>query len=177
VALVKPVVFQVVGYQNSGKTTYTLKLIQRLKNLGITTATIKHHGHGGKPDVKEGKDSVKHLEAGAGISIVEGGGRLILQAEGTEASLEEQIKLLGIFQPNVILVEGYKHKPYPKVLLIRNQTDLQLLDEVTNVKAIVYWQEETKASIEANVPCFVINDDNSVDWIVKILKNCVEEEG
>lgn len=178
-ALVKPVVFQVVGYQNSGKTTYVLKLIQSLKASGITTAAIKHHGHGGKPDVPDGKDSVKHIEKGAGISIVEGGGRMILQSEDFKGGLERQIQLLVFFQPDVILIEGYKHKPFPKVLLIRSQTDLELLSAVTNVKAIVYWQDEMKMDIQAqtDVPCFRIDDVNSVDWAVQFLKYCVEEEG
>ena len=51
-ALVTPFIFQIVGYQNSGKTTFLNKLISHLTAVGINTATIKHHGHGGKPSCR-----------------------------------------------------------------------------------------------------------------------------
>ena len=76
-AMVKePVIFQVSGYQNSGKTTLVNKIISGLKGKGLSVVTIKHHGHGGKPETPEGKDSSNHIESGAAASIVEGGGRL-----------------------------------------------------------------------------------------------------
>jgi molybdopterin-guanine dinucleotide biosynthesis protein B len=93
VALVRPVIFQVVGYQNSGKTTFTAKLIETLVESGLKTVTIKHHGHGSRPDVVERKDTEKHLAAGARASIIEGDGRLILQADNYESTLEDQITL------------------------------------------------------------------------------------
>jgi molybdopterin-guanine dinucleotide biosynthesis adapter protein len=180
-ALVKPIIFQVAGYQNSGKTTFTLKVIQGLRAAGIAVATIKHHGHGGKPEVQENKDSLKHLSAGASASIVEGCGRMILQAEGTDIGLQDQIELLSFFEPDVILVEGYKHQPFPKVVLMRIEADLPLLSELTNIKAIVYWQDDLRENIAAqmdvDVPRFHINDGNSVEWTVELLRNCVEERG
>ena len=96
-ALVKPVIFQVVGYQNSGKTTITAKLIETLGESGFKTVTIKHHGHGGRPDTAKQKDTEKHLDAGALASIIEGDGRLILQADNYESTLEEQIAMLEFF--------------------------------------------------------------------------------
>lgn len=72
-AMVKePVIFQVSGYQNSGKTTLINKLISGLKEKGLSVITIKHHGHGGKPEAPEGKDSTSHIESGAAASLVEG---------------------------------------------------------------------------------------------------------
>lgn len=44
-------ILQIVGYQNSGKTTLMEKLIQALTYEGMKVATIKHHGHGGYPEV------------------------------------------------------------------------------------------------------------------------------
>lgn len=54
-AVVTPIIVQVVGFQNSGKTTFVKKLLQELSKQNIYVATIKHHGHGGKPDVVEKK--------------------------------------------------------------------------------------------------------------------------
>lgn len=44
-------ILQVVGHQNSGKTTLIEKCIKELTNHGIKVGTFKHHGHGGKPDI------------------------------------------------------------------------------------------------------------------------------
>ena len=69
VALVRPFIFQMVGYHNSGKTTFMNKLLSCLKAEGIKTVTIKHHGHGGKPAVVEETDSALHISAGAVASL------------------------------------------------------------------------------------------------------------
>jgi molybdopterin-guanine dinucleotide biosynthesis protein B len=171
-ALVKPAIFQIVGYQNSGKTTITTKLIHALKLHGFMAVTIKHHGHGGKPDVAETKDSANHIAAGAMASIVEGDGRLILQAENTNISLEKQIKLMDHFQPDVILIEGYKDEPFPKLLLLREQNDLSLLTRVKNVKLIMYWNENLKRYLEGKteLPYFSIKDEAAISWITHYIK-------
>ncbi|WP_312475499.1 molybdopterin-guanine dinucleotide biosynthesis protein B [Neobacillus sp.] len=176
-ALVKPVIFQVVGYQNSGKTTLTFKLIEVLKKNGLKTVTIKHHGHGAKPDVVDQKDSTKHLSAGAAASIVEGGGRLVLQADDREYCLEEQIELMKFFQPDVILIEGYKQKSYPKLLLLRDKNDFDLLNTVNNITAVVYWKEDMKDGLIAKwkVPSFHISDESAINWAFQILEKTIHK--
>ena len=74
----QPFIIQVIGYKNSGKTTLICDLIEKSKELGLNSATIKHHGHGGKPDVKENTDSYLHKKAGAVMAGVEGDGELLL---------------------------------------------------------------------------------------------------
>jgi molybdopterin-guanine dinucleotide biosynthesis protein B len=171
VALVKPVIFQVVGYQNSGKTSVITKLIHALKENGINTVTIKHHGHGGKPEVTAEKDSSKHLTAGAIASIVEGDGRLVLQADHFVDNLEDQIKLMDFFQPDVILIEGHKEKNYPKLLLIKGKKDLQLLKVATNVKMIMYWDDAGRDYLQqkTDIPSFNISNDEAINWLVQTL--------
>lgn len=173
----KPTIFQVVGYQNSGKTTVITKLIQSLSDDGIKTATIKHHGHGGKPKVMDEKDSTKHLKAGALASIVEGDGRLILQAEKIECSLENQIKLMEHFKPDVILIEGYKWKKHPKLLLIRDKIDLPLVTTMTNVRLIMYWEEECRDYLkqQTELPTFHISDEKAFIWLGQTIKNSVHK--
>jgi len=175
VALVEPFIFQVVGYQNSGKTTISTKLIKTLTDRGIKTVTVKHHGHGGgKPDVIEQKDSSRHLSSGAIASIVEGSGRVILQADNLNLSLEEQIELLKFFQPDVVLIEGYKQKNYPKLLLIRNKEDLPLLEVTTNICAVGYWSEELNT--EYTYPAFSINEDACVHWTAEFIQGNVHKK-
>ncbi|WP_066252097.1 molybdopterin-guanine dinucleotide biosynthesis protein B [Neobacillus drentensis] len=176
-AVVKPVIFQVVGYQNSGKTTITSKLINDLVKKGLKTVTIKHHGHGGKLAALPQKDTEKHLNAGALASIVEGEGSLILQADNFFPSLEEQIELMKFFHPDIILIEGYKQKPYPKLLLVRDESDLSLLNTVSNVLGILYWKEEMQRQIASriNVPSFQIDDAGALIWTEHLLQELVHK--
>lgn len=171
-ALVEPIIFQVAGYQNSGKTTFLVKLIEELKKDGFKTVTIKHHGHGGKPAVLPQKDSSKHLDAGATASLVEGEGRIVLQADDSFLTLSEQIRFMNFFQPDIILVEGHKKQSYSKLLILRDENDLSLLTELKKIKAVIVWK---KALIEVvkrqlKVPVFHIEDDNTVTETAKVLK-------
>jgi len=72
-------VLQIVGYQNSGKTTLAEKLISYACNKGLRVGSIKHHGHGGAPASNLTKDSTRHAQAGAVVSAVEGDGVVQLQ--------------------------------------------------------------------------------------------------
>lgn len=167
-AMVNPTIFQIVGFQNSGKTTLIKKVIGELANLGLTAVTIKHHGHDGKPDFQEEKDSYQHLQAGALATLVEGDGHLLLQSEKNQWSLEEKIHLLSFFQPNVILIEGHKHESFPKGVLIRNKEDLALLDELDNIKFVFYWEQlEIKCE---RIQVFSINDEDGPRWIAHYLQ-------
>lgn len=163
-ALVKPIIFQIVGYQNSGKTTIITKLIEILKNEGFKSVTIKHHGHGGRPDILSEKDSAKHINAGAAASLVEGEGRLCLQADETALTLEEQIKLVDFFCPDIILIEGHKKKSYPKLVIIRDENDLSLISDLSNIKAVIVWKKELIEVVRGllEVPVFPITEEKAL---------------
>ena len=169
-ALVKPLLFQVAGYQNSGKTTLSLKLIQQLTAAGLKVATIKHHGHGGRPDVVESKDSDKHVKAGAAVSLVEGDGRLVIQAESGHWSLSEEIEMLSFFKPDVILIEGYKFEPFPKAVILRDESDLELLEKLENVQVVLCSDPELVNRLkDTAVP--VLDRDDGVGWILTHIIN------
>lgn len=176
-ALVKPLIFQVVGYQNSGKTTFLEKLIRTLAAQGLKTVTIKHHGHGGKPDVVQYKDSSRHLDAGALASLAEGDGRIVLQAESSEWCLEQQIELMKFFSPEIIFIEGHKHKPFPKLLILRDEKDFSLLSKVVNTIAILVWKEEWIIELQKKleVPILHIADENAIPRISNALKQLVRK--
>lgn len=170
-ALVKPIIFQVVGYQNSGKTTFLSKLIEVLKANDINTVTIKHHGHGGRPDVVQEKDSTRHLEAGSLASLVEGEGRMVLQADNIAWTLDEQIRLMNLFHPDIIIIEGHKKQPYPKLLILRDDRDISLISNVTNIKAVIVWNQTLMEGAREllEVPIFHILEGSTVTEISKIL--------
>lgn len=163
----KPFVFQVVGYQNSGKTTTMVKIIEQLARENIVRfVTIKHHGHGGKPDVVE-KDSTHHLRAGGLASLVEGDGLLLLQAEQAKWSLEEKIALSSYFKPELILIEGHKYAPYPKLVILRDKDDFHLLEQLSDIRAVLYWDEPCETNKQ--IPQFFIKEEDWLPWIIQFI--------
>jgi molybdopterin-guanine dinucleotide biosynthesis protein B len=156
-------VFQVVGYQNSGKTTLMEKLITGAVEKGLRVASIKHHGHGGPPDTK---DSTRHQQAGAIVAGVEGDGTLQLNIQRDGWLLDDIIALYELFPIDLILVEGYKRERYPKVVIIRTEEDLPLLD-LENIQCVISW-------IDLNEPRYPVfhQDDkvNYMDFVIELLK-------
>ncbi|MBD1381776.1 molybdopterin-guanine dinucleotide biosynthesis protein B [Metabacillus arenae] len=162
-------ILQIVGFQNSGKTTLMEKLIARAAKEGLKVATIKHHGHGGTP-VNEltSKDSLRHQQAGAAITGVEGDGVLQICAKRNNWQLDEIIKFYQSFAVDIILIEGYKQENYQKAVLIRNKCDLSLLDSLTNIVCVNCWREvPTEKITERQYPIFHLDEDKKIiDFLI-----------
>lgn len=173
-AMVKnPVVFQVAGYQNSGKTTFVKKLIEHFRLKNVTVATIKHHGHGGKPDILENKDSGHHISSGAIASLVEGDGRMVLQAEKSCWTLEEQVQIVSQLNPAIIMIEGHKQANFPKVVILRTIEDQKLLSITDNIKVVLYWEKEIDkiSNNYPSIPFFNIRDSSGFEWVCTYITN------
>lgn len=132
-------ILQIVGYQNSGKTTLVEQLITRATAEGFAVGTIKHHGHGGIPMVESSKDSARHEQAGACVTAVEGQGMLRMSMQRPHWQLNEIIAMYESFKLDVLFIEGYKNEDYPKVVLLRQAEDRVLLQKVTNIVCAIYW--------------------------------------
>lgn len=148
-------VLQITGFQNSGKTTLVEKLIRAFSDMGWSTGTIKHHGHGGTPDSPNDKDSGRHLAAGASAAFVEGGGMLHIQSPGTGWTLERLIDAQALFDPDIIMVEGYKKAAYPKVVMIRTKADMEQLKASEQVLCFISWDKNLTGE---KTPVFFIED-------------------
>ncbi|EIJ81877.1 molybdopterin-guanine dinucleotide biosynthesis protein B [Bacillus methanolicus PB1] len=171
--MVSPVVFQIAGFQNSGKTTFMTKLIKELSIEKHRVATIKHHGHGGKPDVIKNKDSSKHAAAGAEATLVEGEGSILLHAENTTLTLKDQIALLSFFNPDVILIEGHKKAEFEKAVIIRDDADLPLIKGLENIKLILCRDSQLALMLaeKQNIPVFSMGNDSGLHWLLHYLKS------
>ena len=164
-----PSLLQIVGYQNSGKTTLVEKIVHALAERKMKVATIKHHGHGGFPEVAQ-KDSEKHRKAGAVVSSVEGAGLLSLSSLREEWSLQEIIRLYEFFEVDTILIEGYKKESYPKVVLLRSEEDVELLLKVENIVAVITWHD-APANLREEYKVFHITEEELyIDWFVQTVR-------
>lgn len=167
-------VIQVVGYQNSGKTTYVEKVIKQATTLGLKVATVKHHGHGGEPDMFEnGKDSDRHRLAGALATSVEGDGVLQLYCKRDEWKLNDILSIYKQLPIDLVIVEGYKTENYPKVVLVRNEDDLSLLDRLTNIIAVITWFP-LEEDVKRNFVTFNVENDESVLLILQAVRELHE---
>ncbi|QTC41771.1 molybdopterin-guanine dinucleotide biosynthesis protein B [Bacillus sp. V3] len=128
-------VIQVVGFKNSGKTTVSSNVITYAACKGIKIGSVKHHSHGA-PDVVEGTDSDRHLKAGATLAGVEGGGSFNVSLQMEDYDFDDILRIYDLIKVEVLVVEGYKEKNYPKIVCIGNQEDFALLDSLENVQAV-----------------------------------------
>ncbi|RID85450.1 molybdopterin-guanine dinucleotide biosynthesis protein B [Peribacillus asahii] len=163
-------ILQVVGYQNSGKTTLMEKLISRAAQVGLRAASIKHHGHGGAPSYESpSKDSLRHYEAGAIVAGVEGDGILQLRAKMDDLSLEDMLRFYQFFSIDVLFIEGYKKESYPKVVLLRDEQDLSILDSLTNVQCIISRVQVNQKLVQ-NYKVFQLNEDHLyIDFLMEVV--------
>lgn len=132
-------ILQIVGYQNSGKTTLMEQLIKQATKEGLRVGAIKHHGHGGVPMIETSKDSSRHELAGAVVTAVEGAGTLRMSIHQDSWQLADILTIYESLPLDIILIEGYKNEHYPKVVLLRTAQDQVLLQQVTNILCVVYW--------------------------------------
>lgn len=164
-------VFQVVGFQNSGKTTLVASLVRKLTDEGYKVGTIKHHGHGGAPaENDQTKDTGKHRDAGAVVTAVEGEGVLQVTAQQEKWNIEEIINMYRFLKVDMIIVEGYKKESYPKVVLLRNESDEILLEQVDNINAAISWYRPKGSNLSA-IPFFHIKEQEAyVSQLTAIIK-------
>ncbi len=116
-------VLGVAGWSGSGKTTLVLKLIPALLQRGVAVSTVKHAHHNFDVD-KPGKDSWEHRQAGAREVLVASGRRWALMHELREETEPPLSDLLARLSPaDLVLVEGYKCEPHPKLVVHRATVD------------------------------------------------------
>lgn len=112
-------IVSIVGWTNSGKTTFITKLIPVLKSRGYRIATIKHNAHKFEID-KEGKDSWRHRQAGAETVILSSKEKIafIKEIKG-EVAVEELVSRYIDQEIDLVIVEGYKTGSVPKIEIFR----------------------------------------------------------
>ena len=120
-------VYGVTGWKNTGKTTLTERLVAELVAQGLRISTVKHAHHATEID-HPGRDSHRHREAGAGQVIVASPVRWALMTELRGAGEPPLADLLAHLDPcDLVLIEGYKTAPHPKIETHRKAAGRDLL--------------------------------------------------
>jgi len=106
-------VIHIAGFSNTGKTTFITELLPELEKLG-PVGVVKHVGHHGYT-LPEGKDTTRFFAAGAASSVGIDSRQSVLLLQ--ENNLERVLELLCDTGIQYAVVEGFKEKPYPKILI------------------------------------------------------------
>ena len=117
------------AFSGTGKTTLLEKLIPQLIKPGIRIGMVKHAHHEFDID-QPGKDSYRLRKAGAQQVLIASSQRQALMTENTtpqEPHLDKLISRLDLDNIDLVLVEGFKHVPFPKIELHRQALGKKLL--------------------------------------------------
>lgn len=156
--------FGITGYSGSGKTTLLEALIPRFVARGLKVSLIKHTHHDFDLD-KPGKDSWRLREAGCGEVMLLSDQRWVLMHElrgAEQPSLEEQ---LARFSPcDLVLVEGFKYAPIPK-LEVHRPANGKPLFWASNPEHIVAVASDV--AVDVPLPQFLLGDHAAIiDFII-----------
>ena len=152
----------IVGRSNTGKTTLIEKLIPELRRRGCRVATIKHNIHGFDID-HEGKDSWRHKKAGARLTVVASPQRIAVIEDVNKDYKLAELRDRYIRDVDIILSEGFKVNPHPKIEVIRSEMKHDpLCTAEDNLMAIV-----SNEPVERGVPCFDIDDIEGVANLIE----------
>ncbi|CAM4486442.1 molybdopterin-guanine dinucleotide biosynthesis protein B [Paenibacillus endophyticus] len=149
-----PIIIQIVGYKNTGKTTLVCRLTEHLKLAGYKVGTVKRDAHDFQIDTP-GTDTWKHQAAGADITAITSANRTAILKPYSEPL--DQL-LAHMSEVDVVLVEGFKDASYPKIIMIRSAQDTALLNELTNPLAAALWPEMSNFMADnSSIPAIDVN--------------------
>ena len=155
------------GKSGTGKTTLLAGLIGVLRDRKYHTGVIKHAHHGFEIDYP-GKDSYELRRAGASQVFIGSSNRwaFINELEGKEPlSFQDQLLKFSTHELDIILVEGYRPEPIPKIELFRSDLNNPFLfPDDENIIAVA--ADDTHGQ-KINLPVLDLNNPGQIaDFII-----------
>ncbi len=150
------------GISNSGKTTIIEKISTILKDkykIGI----IKHDPKDKAIFDKEGKDSFRFFETGAEVAVVSPTRTTYFSHRQKE--LEELVLMFGDI--DILLVEGLKNLPFPRICVARGEIDESYLG-FSEALAIDESIDRSKYDLPQTLDIMDLNDPQTIiEWILQ----------
>jgi molybdopterin-guanine dinucleotide biosynthesis protein B len=152
--------FGFAGWSGSGKTTLIEGLIPRLGRRGLRVSLIKHAHHSFDID-HEGKDSWRHRHAGCSEVLIASSARWALMHELRDEAEPDLRALMGRLSPcDLVLVEGYKQAPIPKLEVFRPSVGKPPLHpRDANILAVA---SDRPAGLALALPVFHLDDQEAI---------------
>ena len=160
-------VLGVAAWSGTGKTTLLEALLPALRERGLTVGVIKHAHHTFEVD-KPGKDSYQLRKAGASPMLVASHQRYALMQETPgqqEPDLNHLLSLMAPHAPDLVIVEGFKAWPLPKLVVYRPEVgDPDILDDPW-VCAAALKRSDTRPLAEAVARLDIDDAPSIAEWI------------
>ncbi len=150
--------FGFAGWSGSGKTTLIERLVPLMVARSLKVSLIKHAHHSFDVD-QAGKDSYRHRHAGCTEVLVSSARRWALMHELRGAPELRLAELLAHIAPcDLLLVEGFKREPLPKLEIFRATVGKPLLHpEDPNIVAVA-----SDGAVETRLPRLDLNDPPAI---------------
>ena len=150
------------GPSNSGKTTLILKVARKLiHEHKLEVAIIKHDPKDKARFDVEGKDSYKFSDTGAEVIVTSP--QRTTYFSNRRSDLDDMIRLFDKF--DVLLVEGLKNLPLPRISIFRNTIDKEYFPYM-NALAIDESIDLSKYDFSSDIDVLDLNDaDAVIAWI------------
>ena len=162
-------VIGIAGLKNAGKTTLAERLIAELTGRGLTVSTVKHAHH--NVDIDEpGRDTHRHRAAGAREVAFATPARFAIMHELRGAPEPSLAEILARLAPaDLIIVEGFKSEPIPKIEVRRNEASPGPATELPGVIAIATNAPDP----DSHLPAFALDDVTGIAEFI-IDRFCLE---
>lgn len=161
-------IVSIVGESDTGKTTLIEKIIPELIRRGYRVATVKHHGHGFDID-HEGKDSWRHKQAGAALTVLSSPRRVAIVEDVEKDHNIVELRDMYIRNVDIILTEGFKRNSHPKIEVFRSDRNRDLISRGDENLLAVAGDKPP----QIGVPCF---EGDDVTGIVNLIVNKLLEK-
>ena len=153
----RPPLFGITGWKNSGKTTLAAALIRELTRRGYSVTALKHAHKSFEID-HPGRDSFKLREAGAARVVVSSPKRWAIMRElrgEPEAGFEELLAEAGLC--DLVVIGGFKDQSFPKLEIRRDGAASRepLARQISHVVAIASDRPQDEKD---DLPIFQIDD-------------------
>ena len=147
------------GPSNSGKTTLIEKIAKRLIS-SYKIAIIKNDPSDKAKFDKEGKDSYKFFQTGAEVVVTSPTRTTYFSHR--QKSLDEIVDMIRDF--DILLVEGLKYLPLPRIAVFRGEVDESYF---RYVKAVAIDDSIDKTQIPSNIEILNLNNiDEIIEWVL-----------
>ncbi|WP_419962576.1 molybdopterin-guanine dinucleotide biosynthesis protein B [Psychrobacillus sp. BM2] len=101
-------------------------------------AVIKHHGHATGLDLPNDEtDSMKFFHSGATCSIAVDNQTVQIHQQKKKWTLNQFVHLAAISNPEIIFIEGFKQEDYDKVVIIKELSEWDTLQHLTNIVCVI----------------------------------------
>jgi len=155
-----PVIFCVSGVKDSGKTGLIIKLINEFIRENYSVAVIRHDGHDYIMDY-EGTDTARYTQAGARCSAIFSDTHYSINGS-THTTIEEL--LTRCYGSDIIILEGLKHSPYPKIEVVRSVISRRPVCDTTT---LICLATDLTPPPEISCPTYDLNNISGIYLCIK----------